>query len=359
MGAQEKSKTFINTKGEIIFFGLQHFLDDIAKGDCCFICGAQSGSKDFNDEHVIPDWILQKYKLHNKFVTLPNKTKFRYGQYKIPCCVDCNSELGKNYEKPISRLLSKSYSEICDTINKEPQIIKLLFKWLSLIFLKTHIKDKTLLANRNPNIGTGYIADEYYWEEIHHIHCIARSHYTKAIIDDKVYGSVFILPSLKVDKLGGFDFIDSPNGKVIMIQLGEFSIISVLDDSCASVSLFNEHIQRIKGPLNPFQLREIISHLSFINLNLKENPVYSSSFSPNGNYKINAKLPEKIDLLDKKEQLFSPGQFLRYYVELIIGEVDDKEQILKEIEEGKRGYLFNKKGEFLTNNVDKKTTANN
>ena len=53
-------RTVINGKGEIVFFGLKHFLDDIVKGDCCFICGAKPGSKQFNDEHIIPDWILRK-----------------------------------------------------------------------------------------------------------------------------------------------------------------------------------------------------------------------------------------------------------------------------------------------------------
>jgi hypothetical protein len=84
-----ENKTVITDDGKILLFGLQDFLDNIAKGDCCFICGANPGSKQFNDEHVIPDWILRKFNLHSKFINLPNGTRFNYGQYKVPCCEYC------------------------------------------------------------------------------------------------------------------------------------------------------------------------------------------------------------------------------------------------------------------------------
>lgn len=344
---ENKSKTVLNLKGEIIFFGLQHFLDDIAKGDCCFICGAKPESKEFNDEHIIPDWILRKYNLHKEFITLPNGTKFKYGQYKVPCCKDCNTALGIIYEEPLSNLLSKTYSEIVVEINKNPKIIHLLFKWLSLIFLKTHLKDKSLLIERDKRLEAGFLSDDYYWEDIHHIHCVARSHYTKANIDSNVYGTVFILPAMPIDRFGGFDFIDSQAGKAIMLQLGEFSIISVLNDSRASSTIFMEQIQKINGPLSPFQLREIVAHLNFINLSLKERPVYRSSISHQGEYQIKATVPEILYLLDEEERFVSPGKFLRYYVEPMIGDVDNREKVLEEIEEGKRNYLFNENGDFI------------
>jgi hypothetical protein len=341
------SKTIINGKGEIVFFGLKHFLDDIANGDCCFICGAKPDSKEFNDEHIIPDWILRKYKLHKEYVTLPNGSKFKYSQYKVPCCKDCNSELGKTYEEPISELLGKSYNDIVAEINKDPKIVHFLFKWLSLIFLKTHLKDKLLLAERDTRINAGFLSDDYYWEDIHHIHCVARSHYTKAKIDSNVYGTIFILPAMVVDRFGGFDFIDSQAGKAIMLQLGEFTIISVLNDSCASSTIFMEQIKKINAPLSPFQLREIVAHLNFINLSLKERPVYKSVITYQGEYRIKATVPETLYLLDEEKRFVTPGQFLKYYVEPMIGDVENRDKVLKELEEGKRNYLFDENGDFI------------
>lgn len=120
-----ESNTVINTEGKILFFGLEHFLADIAKGSCCFICGAYPESKEFNDEHIIPDWILRKFNLHSKFITLPNGAKIKYGQYTVPCCVNCNKELGKVYEEPISVLLNKDYDEIVEELAKNNDLFRL------------------------------------------------------------------------------------------------------------------------------------------------------------------------------------------------------------------------------------------
>jgi hypothetical protein len=344
------SKTITNEKGEIIFFGLQHFLDDIAKGNCCFICGAQPGSKEFNDEHIIPNWILRKYNLHKKYITLPNGTKYKYGQYTVPCCKECNSELGKTYEVPISELLNKSYTEILEDINKDPKIVQFLFKWLTLIYFKTHLKDKTLLTERDTRIDAGFLSDKYYWEEMHHIHCVSRSHYTNAKIDYNVFGTIFIVPALVIENADGFDFMDNEVSKTIMLQLGEFCIISVLNDSCAGFTLYNNNFSSIGGPLSPFQIRDVFAHLSFINLNLKERPIYFSRFSSSLNeYQIKATIPEFVELLEEEERIISSGQLLRQFVEPMMGEVENKEQILKEIEENKRNYLFDNEGNFIKN----------
>src|SRR5437016_14120217 len=88
--------------GKIIFFSEERFVQDICLGDCCFICGAKRASVPFNDEHVLADWILRRYSLHDRSITLPNLTGFRYGGYVIPCCESCNSRMGNVFEKPIS-----------------------------------------------------------------------------------------------------------------------------------------------------------------------------------------------------------------------------------------------------------------
>jgi hypothetical protein len=245
--------------------------------------------------------------------------------------------------------LGKSYTEIVEEINKDSRILHFLFKWLSLIFLKTHLKDKSLLTERDTRINAGFLSDDYYWEDIHHIHCIARSHYTKAKIDSDVYGTIFILPAMAIDGIGGFDFIDSLAGKTIMLQLGKFSIISVLNDSCAGSAFFMEQMEKISGPLSPFQLREIIAHLNFINLSLKERPVYRSFMTHKGEYQIKATVPEILYLLDEEERFVSPGQFLKYYVEPMIEDLENRDKVLQELEEGKRNYLFDENDNFIKN----------
>lgn len=352
------TNTFINDQGKILFFSLQDFLDKIIKADCCFICGAAPGTKEFNDEHIVPNWVLKKFNLHREFITLPNKTKFRYDQYTVPCCRDCNTDLGRTYEVPLSELLSKSYEEISAEIAKNNALVHLLFKWVSLIYLKTHLKDKNLLANRDKRQESEYISDHYYWEDFHHIHCIARSHYTKADINKNVYGTVYIVPAIITDRYGGFDYVDSQMGKTVMLKLGEFCIIANLNDACAGLSMFQKQMQKINGKLSPFQLREIVAHLNFINVNLTNRPIFRSVITPPFTYQIIAEIPKVLKLLDKADWTISVGQFLRLYVEDSFGNIENKEEVLNEIEEGKRNFLFNENGEFI-NHSKTNTVTNN
>lgn len=92
----EDSKTVVQN-GIIKLYSLNDFINEIVDGNCCFICGANPEEKTFNDEHVIPDWILRRYNLYGGNINLTNGTFLRYGQYKIPCCEECNSSLGRTY----------------------------------------------------------------------------------------------------------------------------------------------------------------------------------------------------------------------------------------------------------------------
>lgn len=341
------SRSIINSKGEILFFGLQDFIKNIVENKYCFICGANPNFKKFNDEHIIPDWILKKYKLHSQKITLPNGTKINYGRYKVSCCQECNTALGKTYELPISKLLNKSYNEICEELKKNKSLFKLLFKWVALIYLKTHLKDNSFLLERDKSKKSGFIADNYYWQDMHHIHCIARSHYTKAKIDENVYGTVLILPALKIGNRENFDFVDSETAKSVLLQLNEFSIIVVLNDSCFSYTMFKEFIDKIEGPLSSFQLREILAHLNYININLKERPVYQSNIKSDGNYSITSIIPEDICLIEEEKRISSPGEFLKFYVHEMIGNIDNRDIIINKIGDGKLNFLIDKNGQFI------------
>ncbi|WP_141734376.1 HNH endonuclease [Oligoflexus tunisiensis] len=141
-----KDKSVIDSNGRIIFFSIERFMKDIVEGSCCFVCGASPDSKVFNDEHVLPNWILKKYELHDKYITLTNQTKLKYGSYVIPCCKDCNTDMGRMIEEPIRNILLKGYDEVVKHIEKNG--IMLFYVWMALIFTKTHLK--VTLTPKNP-----------------------------------------------------------------------------------------------------------------------------------------------------------------------------------------------------------------
>ena len=332
---------------KVLFFGFKDFKEKIINGNCCFICGAVQVSKIFNNEHVIPEWILRRFDLFEKHITLPNNTQIKYANYTIPCCKDCNSELGNKIEIPISEFLKKPYKEIVEELSKNDEYYISILNWIGLLYFKTHFKDTMLLMERDKRISAGKIGDNHYWEDLHHIHCMARSFYTKANVAQDVYGTLLVFPSI-IDSDRTFDYIDSLAGQAVMIQIGQTYFIAVLNDCHACTSAFSKYLAKIRGRLTPYQIRDLFARIVHINVNIKNRPVFSSNIGTEG-YEINAIVPEKLDYYSGEQELINYDELLHFYIEKYMDKgVPNRKQILESILKGKMQYLFNEKQEFLS-----------
>ncbi len=263
----------VDADGKVLFFSVERFKKDICLGDCCFICGRSPTVTDFNDEHIIPNWILKRYKMHSWKIELPNGQTTDYGSYKVPCCVACNSALGKYYETPISTLTKGGFR----TLSKYgylPHVYRHLFSWLALIFLKTHLKDKLVPMHRDPRKGDERIAHEYTWEQMHHIHCVARAFYTGAQLERGVLGSFAIFQAMSED--GPFDYKDLTTSESLLLRIGNVCLVSNLTDSGVGQVLAHEILSRAAtvGKLSRVQLREILAHFALKDLSFGPRPQF-------------------------------------------------------------------------------------
>jgi hypothetical protein len=332
---------------KVMYFGYQDFMEKLVKGDHCFMCGASPAEKPFNNEHIIPDWVLRKFNLHNKDrITLPNETTMKYGQFVLPCCAECNSLLGQKVEVPISEYFSLPYPELSGRLDADPAIFGQLFIWMCLIYSKTQLKYSKLALHRDKPVDKRKIGDLIGWSEMHHVHCMARVPYTGAKVGKQVYGSVILLPALP-DELGeDFDYLDSTTDQCAMIRIGGIAVFAVMNDSRACQMFLTSHLSKIDGPLTPMQLKEIFAHLVFLNSHLKERPAYQFTILPDG-CEISAKLAEKRELTDGSGHAFTAGELLHKYADHYLPhDLPNRPALLQEIKEEKRQYLFNERGEF-------------
>ena len=340
------SQTIIEFPSEkIVYFGFEDFKLKIVEGDSCFICGASKKDKEFNDEHIIPNWILKRYELHSKLINITTERDVQYGRYVVPCCKECNSQLGDLIETPISKLLTKTYNELVDSLKADNGFLNLIYRWMSLLFFKTHLKDTYYRKVLDTRVDSGSLGDEYDWAGMHHIHCMCRVHYTDAVVNPNVYGSLLILPTINilVDK---FDYADLMLGKTVMIILNEICIIAVLDDSAAITSMMNHVISKITGPLTPYQIKEFFVRMAHANMHLEPRPTFSSRINEQGKYEIDVDRPEECRVLE--QQIITTGELLyKYAKDFIVPDLPNRDKILEEIREGKRGYILNEKGEFI------------
>jgi hypothetical protein len=171
-----------------------------------------SGSVPFNDEHILPQWLLRRYDLYARMITLPNGTSFRYDRYTIPCCEACNTLMGRVLEEPMRALVEKGFDAVCDHQENDGNL--LFYVWIGLIFLKMHLKDRRLRANLDLRKGASTISEDldYNWQGLHYLHTLARCFATGAAIEPSVLGSFVSIRVQEDPSEKSFDLADLYDG---------------------------------------------------------------------------------------------------------------------------------------------------
>lgn len=338
-----------DSDGKIIFFSFDRFMSDIVRGNCCFICGVRPEDALFNDEHILPAWLLRKYNLHDKSVTLPNGTQLRYGGFTVPCCAQCNSLMGEQFENPISAMFAKGADEVIREL-KENGAWR-LFCWMCLIFVKTHLKDQFLDLHLDRRKGNEKIGELHDWGQLHHIHCMARSFYSGCELSIETMGSLLVVPAKVRPHYESFDYVDLSFAKTMLLRIDEIAIITVLDDSQGALSIFSEKPNIIGGPVSPLQAREIAAHFAAINLQLDERTVFASEFDTVANKcAIVAHRPDQLTLSDWNNEIL--GNIMHRICDGMLGGFPNREHISEQIKTGRHTFLVDDNGNFITNSME-------
>ena len=272
--AQPES-AIVGEDGRILLFQCERFVRDICQGDACFICGAWPGEREFNDEHIVPKWILRRYDLFNRGITLPTGEHRKYAGYKVPCCEPCNTLLGREIETPVSKLLDGDPSTVLARL-QDDRARELLFVWICLLFLKVHLKDAQVPVHRDRRRGEARIGDDYDWTDLHHVHQVARSPFTRASVMPEVIGSLQVFEIALTTTEGDYDYMDFTDAQTVLVRVGGLGIVATLNDSTAAESAWSERLGVIQGPINDLQLREVAAMFAQANRDLVHRPVFST-----------------------------------------------------------------------------------
>lgn len=293
MYSRTADDSVVDEQGRVLHFSGERFTRDIVEGDCCFICGIareqadalarQSGKPDaegFNDEHVLPDWILKAYDVRQDALQLPNNTDHIYGKYKIPCCVACNDLLGQTFEVPLSHLLKRGFTAVKEYIGKNGQ--KMLVAWLALIFLKTHLKDKLLPDSQRHGLVAGSIANVYRhdWSALHHLHCLVRAFIAGWEIEPAAQGRLLLFKALPDEQLGRYDFVDRSLQQCLLLRLEDFALLVIFNDCGIVADAVQDLRRKCKGAFSALQLREWLVEAAWRNHHVTAHPEFFTRYDP-------------------------------------------------------------------------------
>ncbi len=295
--------SIVHPDGRILFFSISRFINDVCAGNRCFVCGADPAKVPFNDEHVLPDWLLRMFRLHQRRITLPNLSQYRYGQYKVPCCQCCNTIMGELIEKPVSQIVSGGMEAVRRHLVSEGPA--LLYTWLALIFVKTHLRDRAFREHLDVRKGDAKIGDRYDWEGLHHVHCVARSFHSQATWSPGVLGSLEAIEARVHPEQEAFDYADLYAARTMLVRMNDICLIAVLNDAGAALQYIrNNDFTKIDAPPVGIQLRELMARFALINHKLEERPLFKTSVHETGAVFLVADLPDnrpRIGKFRKKE----------------------------------------------------------
>lgn len=219
---KEQDGSILDEEGRIIYFSPERFKNDICLGDACFVCGISPRDAPFNNEHVIPHWILRRFDLFRRRITLPNETEIEYRQHTVPCCERCNALLGRTLEQPMSDLTTHGF----DAFRRQlPTAVSVIFEWLCLTVFKSHYRDRLMRMTLDRRAPDSRIADLYDWDELHHIHAVARAMYTSCRIDPAVIGSMHVFEVTEDQYEENFDFADLYPAQAVLIRINDIAIV--------------------------------------------------------------------------------------------------------------------------------------
>lgn len=346
---READGTLRATDGRLVSEPTRVWAERIRRGGNCFVCGALEGTRVFNNEHVLPEWILRKYNLFKETITLPNGTTHRYDTYTIPCCASCNALLGQEIEKPVSQLIHQGYTAVIQYIEANGPF--LFAVWMALVYFKTHYKDLTLRANRDRRIGEGFLGDRHRWERLQHAYALAVSPYTRAKIRRETIGSFLTHPTWYFEGNSPFDYLDASPASTVMVRFGEFSFFHNLSDAGALDGFIREHAQRITGPISEIQARELAVRIGYGERLLINPPTHYIELDPADpeTVLISSWVDPRPYFREFNRQEF--GQILEPNLAPFLDRAVYKEtrnhELTKWVREGKISFIYDDYGDFI------------
>ena len=291
--------------------------------------------------------MLRKFGLFDKEITLPNGALYRYDRYKIPCCVDCNSLLGDNIERTISTVVEGGYESVVEFVRHGGGLW--LATWLGLIFFKMHLRDNAFRHSLDAREGVEKIGDAYEWGLLHHVHTVIRHFYTKCEVSPEAIGSLIVLPLHGGGLPPAFDYADNFPTQAQLIGMGDFGVVSVLDDSSAAASCYYDILKKIDGSLSPLQLREVFVEVAWLRIHLKDRTRFHTLWDRGTKCEI---IAERGSLVLLPLDFFIRGKMFHHYVggngvKILNSGFASSEEADRLMLEGRTSVLFDAEGYFI------------
>lgn len=222
----------------------------------CFLCGCRLGTRNRADEHIFPKWLLQRFDLWNRKLTLLNGTVICYRQLTIPCCRDCNTR----HLAPIEDQVRKAVVKGVQAVRQLRKTV--LFLWLGKILYGLLYREYLLKRDRKSKSKAPIVPREFLEQLEAHRQFLQGSRRNIEFLGF-FPASIFIVRTQVPKRVEHqFDFRDAPLELALAIRMGEVGFIAALQDGGA-LRLVKGLPKFRKVPLHPVQFQEVAAQVFY------------------------------------------------------------------------------------------------
>lgn len=234
----------------------------------CFLTGEFLESPD-EQISVFPQWILDRYSLHDKKFTLMDQiTSFRYADLKIPCSKKVIENSLNALEKEIENSFAGGYEEVI----KVPK--ERLFQWMAKLVYGVIYNDLIAERKRAFKRKIEFKLSPLLQKRFSILHLMLQS----LIVPMEFKG---IKPwTIKIFKIkiskDIFNYKDEPTNLNFSLGMNDFGIVACLQDNGAVGESQKEIVNKILDKtLHPVQFEELCGRFIYANYLLKEYAEYN------------------------------------------------------------------------------------
>lgn len=230
----------------------------------CFLTGKKLDGADLYFVPVFPQWLMERYDLEDKELTMLNWNKMKYGELVLPVCEEVMLAI-----QELDDVTQKAFEKGYDAVKEMPELT--IFQWMARVMYGVLYFDLRFTIQKKASKGRLFQASPLLERKFKNLLFMLHSLIRPVKFDGFIPWSMKCNP-VKISK-DILNYKDETHKLNFCLNMNGFGIVACLQDN-GGVKQYHEDILKIVGDkeLHPAQFEELYGHFIYANYIMREMP---------------------------------------------------------------------------------------
>ena len=234
--------------------------------DECFLTG-EKVSADEEKVSVFPEWILDRYSLRDKTITMLGQNAVKYQDLTLPCA----AHVTKNALDPLEEEIKKAFSSGFEEVKKVPEVR--LFQWMAKLVYGILYHDIIYGIKKQSAKGEQFSLSPMLTRKFEILHLMLQSLVVPMEFEGIHPWSIKAV-KIKISK-DVFNYKDETNNLNFSLGMNDFGIVACLQDNGENKKYHKELLDKIENKtLHAVQFEELCGRFIYSNYLLNASAQY-------------------------------------------------------------------------------------